>query len=78
MLLVVPPELYWEAATLLESAYFPDALTRPIKTWRLNPLRGMLSLMTTPYLTRPGDWYLLDTIAGGAGDCASDAEGVRV
>ena len=42
--LVVPPELYWEAATLLGSAYFPDVLTTANQDLGMNPLRGMLSL----------------------------------
>lgn len=60
-LLVIPPELYWEASQLLNSTFFPDP--PPVGTQNLasNPLKGMLTLLTTPYLPSPSDWYLLDT-----------------
>ena len=60
-LLVVPPELYWEASQILNSTFFPDS--PPIGEFPLasNPLKGMLTLLTTPYLPSPSDWFLLDT-----------------
>ena len=60
-LLVVPPEQYWEASQLLSSTFSPDP--PPIGTQNLasNPLKGMLTLLTTPYLPSPSDWFLLDT-----------------
>ena len=59
-LLVVPPELYWEATQLLTSAYFPDSVVTASQELAANPLKGMLSLVTTPYLTSPSDWFVLD------------------
>ena len=60
-LLVVPPELFWEASTLLGSAFFPDPLQGASQDLAANPLRGMLTLLATPYLASPASWYLLDT-----------------
>jgi len=60
-LLVVAPENYWEARVLLESTYFPDALTTANQLLAMNPLMGSLKLLSSPYLMRPGDWFLLDT-----------------
>ena len=60
-LLVVPPELYWEATMLLTSTYFPDPLITASQDLAANPLRGMVTLLATPYLTSPTDWFLLDT-----------------
>ena len=59
--LVVPPELYWEAAVLLNSAFFPDLVTTASQNLAMNPLKGLLSLTTTPYLSNTTDWFLLDT-----------------
>ena len=59
--LVVPPELYWEAAVLLNSAFFPDALTTASQQLAMNPLKGMLSLVMSPYLSSPTNWFVLDT-----------------
>lgn len=59
--LVVPPELYWEATQLLNSAYSPDPVTQAAQDLSANPLRGMLTLLTTPFLPSPADWFLLDT-----------------
>ena len=59
--LVVPPELYWEATQLLTSAYFPDPVTQAAQDLSANPLRGMLTLLTTPFLPSSSDWFLLDT-----------------
>ena len=60
-LLVVPPELYWEARILMESTQDPDPVASANQDLAINPLRGMLGLVTTPYLSRPSDWFLLDT-----------------
>lgn len=59
--LVVPPELYWEASKLLTSAYSPDPVTQAAQDLSANPLRGMLTLVTSPFLDSPSNWYLLDT-----------------
>ena len=59
--LVVPPELYWEAAVILNSAFYPDPVSTASQQLAMNPLKGLLSLTTSPYLTNPNDWYLLDT-----------------
>lgn len=60
-ILVVPPELYWEASTLLNSALYPDPLVTANQELSANPLQGLLTLVTTPYLTDSNDWFLLDT-----------------
>lgn len=60
-LLVVSPENYWEARVLLESTYFPDPVMAANQVLGINPLMGSLKLLTSPYLSRPGDWYILDT-----------------
>lgn len=60
-LLVVPPELTWEAWTLLNSSFFPDAVTTANQQLGANPLKGMLSLVTTPFLSNTANWFLLDT-----------------
>lgn len=60
-LLIVPPELTWEAQTLLSSAFFPDPVSGANQQLGSNPLRGLLTLVTTPYLTNAGNWFLLDT-----------------
>jgi len=59
--LVVPPELYWEATVLLTSALYPDPVSAASQELAANPLRGMLTLLTTPYLSSPTQWFLLDT-----------------
>lgn len=59
--LVVPPELYWEATELLTSSQYPDPLTTASQYLAVNPLHGMLTLLTTPYLSSPSNWFLLDT-----------------
>ena len=59
--LVVPPELYWEATELLTSSQYPDPITTASQYLAVNPLKGMLTLVTSPYLTSPSDWFLLDT-----------------
>lgn len=60
-LLVVAPENYWEARILLESTYYPDPLITASQNLAMNPLIGSLKLLSSPYLSRPNDWYLLDT-----------------
>ena len=60
-LLVIPPELYWEATQLLSSTFSPDPAGIGTQDLASNPLRGMLTLLTTPYLSSPTDWFLLDT-----------------
>ena len=59
--LVVSPENYWEAAILLNSAFFPDPVTTAAQQLAMNPLKGLLTLTVSPYLTSAADWYLLDT-----------------
>ena len=60
-LLVVPPELYWEAATLLNSAFYPDLIPGVGQNLGMNPLKGLLSLVQTPFLPNSANWFLLDT-----------------
>jgi phage major head subunit gpT-like protein len=60
-LLVVPPELYWEATILLNSAFYPDPLITASQNLGMNPLRGLLSLQVSPYLSSPSNWFLMDT-----------------
>ena len=59
--LVIAPEMYWEATQLLNSAFFPDPAPVGTQDMAMNPLKGLLRLVTTPFLTDPADWYLLDT-----------------
>ena len=59
--LVVPPELYWEAAQLLNSAFYPDLLPGSGQLLAMNPLKGLLRLVTCPFLLNPADWFLFDT-----------------
>jgi phage major head subunit gpT-like protein len=60
--LVVPPDLEWEAWSLLNSIYHVDPVISP-QTQNLasNPLRGMLRIVSTPYLTSPSQWFVLDS-----------------
>ncbi len=60
-LLVIPPELYWEALQLLNSTFYPDPM--PVGSWELgnNPLKGMLTVLTTPYISSQANWFLMDT-----------------
>lgn len=60
-LLVVTPELYWEARVLLESTYFPDPVETASQVLAMNPLMGSLKLLTSQYLVSPADWFILDT-----------------
>ena len=60
-LLVIPPELYWEATQLLNSTFFPDPAAIGSQDLAVNPLRGMLTLLTTPFLASSTNWFLLDT-----------------
>ena len=60
--LVVPPDLEWEAWQILNSIFHVDPVISP-QTQNLasNPLRGLLRLVVTPYLTAPAPWFLLDS-----------------
>ena len=60
-LLVIPPEQYWEATQLLNSSFFPDPMPVGTQDLAINPLKGMLTVLTTPYLTNANNWFLLDT-----------------
>ena len=60
-LLVIPPEMYWEATQLLNSSFYPDLIPGAAQDLAANPLKGMLTLVTTPYLANPINWFLLDT-----------------
>ena len=55
------PNCTWEAQTLLNSAFYPDPVTTANQQLGANPLRGMLTLVTTPYLANTTNWFLLDT-----------------
>ena len=59
--LVIPPELYWEATQLLNSAFFPDPASPGNQDLAMNPLKGLLRLVTSPFLVDTMNWYLLDT-----------------
>ncbi len=59
--LVVPPELYWEASQLLNSAFFPDPPPIGTQNLAMNPLKGLLVPVVSPFLNSPSNWYLLDT-----------------
>lgn len=59
--LVVPPELAWEAWTLMNSAFYPDPILAANQQLGANPLRGLLKVVSCPYLTNATNWFLLDT-----------------
>lgn len=59
--LVVPPELAWTAWTLMNSAFYPDPVVASNQQLGANPLRGMLKVVSCPYLTNHDNWFLLDT-----------------
>ena len=59
--LVVPPELYWEAAALLNSAFFPDLVTEGSQQLAANSLKGLLNLVMSPFLLDPANWFLVDS-----------------
>lgn len=59
-LLVVPPDLQWTAMELLESTYWPEAVSGSEKH-ASNVLKGKLDLLVSPYLTDSSDWFVLST-----------------
>jgi phage major head subunit gpT-like protein len=62
--LVVSPENHFLAEEILASVFYPDAVTIASGiNQRLsnNPLRGLLRLVTSPYLPSASAWFLLDT-----------------
>lgn len=59
-LLVVPPDLEWEAKELLNSAYYPEEGTTTVKM-AVNVLKGALDLLINDYLTDSDNWYVFDT-----------------
>jgi len=59
--LIVSPENWWEAWTLLNSAYFPDPVTAASQQIGANPLKGMLLPIASPYLPSAGDWFVCDS-----------------
>jgi len=59
-LLVVPPDLQWEAQELLKSSYYPEEGETTTKL-ATNVLKGVVDLLVTPYLTDTNDWFLFDT-----------------
>ena len=59
--LVVPPELAWEAWTLMNSAFYPDPILAANQQLGANPLRGLLRVVACPYLTNPTNYFLLDS-----------------
>lgn len=59
--LVVPPELAWEAWTLMNSAFYPDPVAAANQNLGANPLRGMMRVVSCPYLTNPTNWFILDS-----------------
>ena len=60
-LLVVAPENYWEAYTLMHSAFYPDAVISANQDLGANPLKDMLRILPSPYLPSATNWFLLDT-----------------
>lgn len=59
-LLVVPPDLQWDAMELLESTYWPEEGTTTSRI-SSNVLKGKLDLLVSPYLTDTSDWFVLST-----------------
>ena len=59
--LVVPPELYWEASQLLNSAFYPDAVSEASQLLAANSLKGLLNLVMSPFLRDANDWFLVDS-----------------
>ncbi len=59
-LLIVPPDLQWEAEELLKSTYYPEEGSTTAKL-AANVLKGKLDLLVTPYLSDSNDWFLFDT-----------------
>ena len=58
-LLVVPPDLEFEARELLNSTYYPEEATNMKLANKV--LKGIVNLLVTPYLTDTNDWFLFDT-----------------
>ncbi|MCG3152109.1 MAG: hypothetical protein GEEBNDBF_01397 [bacterium] len=52
--LVVPPELEFQAKTLVHSSLVPGGSTNDV-----NVLHGLVEVIVEPLLTRPEDWYLI-------------------
>ncbi len=62
--LVVSPENHFVAEGILASVFYPDPVTIASginQNLRQNTLRGLLRLVTSPYLPSPDAWFLLDT-----------------
>ena len=62
--LVVSPENHFNAEGILASVFYPDPVTIASgvnQRINNNPLRGLLRLVTSPYLPSPSAWFLLDT-----------------
>lgn len=59
--LIIPPELWWEAYILMNSVYQPDPVTQAAQDLSVNPLKGMLQIIVSPYLDSPSDWFLCDS-----------------
>ena len=62
--LVVSPENHFVAEGILASTFYPDAVTIASGIQQQlgqNTLRGLLRLVTSPYLQVTTGWYLLDT-----------------
>lgn len=59
-LLVVPPDLEWEAKELLNSQFYPEEGSTTNKM-AVNVLKGSLDLLINDYLTDANNWYVFDT-----------------
>jgi phage major head subunit gpT-like protein len=62
--LVVSPENHFVAEGILASTFYPDPVTVASgiqQNLGQNTLRGLLRLVTSPYLSSTTAWYLLDT-----------------
>ena len=59
-LLVIPPDLEWEAKELLNSQFYPEEGATTNKM-AVNVLKGALNLLVNDYLTDADNWYVFDT-----------------
>lgn len=59
--LIVPPEAWSEAQTLLKSAFYPDPVSDANQQIGANYLQGVFSLVMPPALTNAANWFLVDS-----------------
>ncbi len=58
--LIVPPELDWQAAKILESTLEPESANNAI-----NPAKGRFPYIVNHYLTDPDAWFLMTSCPNG-------------